>query len=281
MRSLVEIQESEKSPERFELAHRFACVMRGGRRELLPARDCPSESHLLHLEPAPEGVLVEVPKNAPGAFHFEGNTLRSALVPWGGEVFWEQRRLSFLQEPEAKKASPLVFLVPLVALVIAGVAVAGKSPARGAEDSEVAAPSLSALAPPACSTTDGPAALRLARESERAARVKREQFAFELADGPRAVGLLGEAKACYEAAGAVDEQARVETDGASFRQQVSERYAALRLRLQVARDQRRTTEALAAARELRRLLQDHPGPYVTWLDKLCDELERQQRRAGS
>jgi hypothetical protein len=224
-------------------------------------------------------VLVEVPKNAPGAFHFEGNTLRSALVPWGAEVFWEQRRLSFLQEPEAKKASPLVFLVPLVALVMAGVAVAGKSPARGAEDSEVAAPSLSASAPIACATTDGPAALRRAREAERAARVKREQFAFELADGPRAVALFDEAKACYEAAGAADERARVETDGASFGQQVSERYAALRLRLQAARDQRRTGDALATARELRRLLVERPGPYLTWLETLAEGLQRRRHQA--
>jgi hypothetical protein len=278
MRRLVEVQEPEKSPEKFELVHRFACVMRGGRRELLPARDCPSESHL--LEPSQEGVQVEVPKNAPGAFHFDGNSLRSAFVPWGGEVFWEQRRLSFLQEPDGKKASPLVFLVPLVALAMAGVAVAGRSPTRAGEDSEVAAPSLSASAATTCSTTDGSAALRQAREAERAARVKREQFAFDLADGPRAVALFDEAKACYETAGAVDEQARVETDGASFRQQVSERYAALRLRLEVAMDQGRTAEALAAARELRRLLQERPGPYLTWLEKLQEELERKQRRAG-
>jgi len=278
---VLEIQEPEKSPERIELTCRLACVLRGGRRAMMPAKDCPSESQLLHVEPTDDGALLEVPENAPGMFLFNGLTLRTALIPWGGEVFWEQSRLTFLQEAKAKKPSALVLLAALAALLALGFAVAKGAPGSSPVTAEVEAPTLAAKPQPGCPDTDPAMAQRRAREAERAARVKREQFAFELADGARAMALLAEAAACYGTAGLADERTRVEADLDAWSQRVSERYSAARLRLQVARDQGRATEALAAVRELRRLLHGSPGPYVDWLESLRRDLEIKQRKAGS
>jgi len=280
LRSL-EIQEPEKSPERLELTHRLACVLRGGRRMMLPAKDCPSESHLFHIEPTDDGALLEVPKNAPGMFLFNGVTLRTALVPWGGEVFWEQSRLTFLQEAKAKKASPIVLLAAIGALLAVGFAVAKGAPERSSAAAEVEAPVLAATSQSSCPDVEQGMAQRRAREAERAAQVKREQFAFELADGVEAISLLAEAGACYGAAGFAEDRARVEADLQAWSQRVAERYAAARLRLQVARDQGRATEALGAVRELQRLLRGSSGAYVDWLEALRRDLELRQRKARS
>ncbi len=277
----LEIQEPEKSAERFELTHRLACVLRGGRRAVLHAKDCPSESHLFHIEPTDEGALLEVPKNAPGAFLLNGVTLRTALVPWGGEVFWEQSRLTFLQEAKAKKPSPVLLLAAIAAVLALGFAVAKSAPDRSRAAAEVEAPVLAPASHPSCSDNEPAMALRRAHEAERAAQVKREQFAFELADGVAALSLFAEAAACYGAAGLADDRLRVEADLQAWSQRVGERYAAARLRLHVARDQGRANEALGAVRELQRLLRGSSGPYVDWLEALRRDLEFKQRKIGA
>ncbi|HKY34641.1 MAG TPA: hypothetical protein VJN18_01770 [Polyangiaceae bacterium] len=281
MLRLLEIQEPEKSPERLELVHRLACVLRAGRRVMLPAKDCPSESHLFHIEPTDDGALLEVPKNVPGTFLFNGVTLRTGLVPWGGEVFWEQSRLTFLREAKAKKPSPVVLLGAIAMLLLVGFGVAKGAPDKSPPGVEVEAPALAAKPQLICPDTDPAMALRRGREAERAARVKREQFAFELADGAIAMSLFAEAGACYAAAGLADDRARVEADLDAWSQRVGEHYAAARLRLQLARDQGRAAEALSAVRELQRLLRGSSGPYIDWLEALRRDLELQQRRAGS
>jgi len=123
----LEIHGAGHPPQRLEIASRLAFVTRNGAKVALPARECPSELHSLEIEATPVGAQVQVPQGAPGAFALNGETERSAVVPWGGEVFWENQRLAFLHVAKPKERSPVVVLGLVGILLFGGFALASKT----------------------------------------------------------------------------------------------------------------------------------------------------------
>jgi hypothetical protein len=279
MAHYLEVYAADQGSERLELAGRLAFVTRGGVRVALPARDCPSELHLLEVEGTPAGAQVSIPQGAPGGFALDGQTQRSAVVPWGGEVFWEGLRLAFVQIAKRNERSPVVLLGLVGILLCGGFAVASKA-GHDRASSEPEPPQL-AVTPGTCPGGDGEAAQRRARFAERAGLARREQSAFIAADALAALSAFGEAEACYRVAGKLEDADRAAALGRDWSAHLNTDYAARRLRLQQALTQGRDAEALTAATELGRLLAGRSGPYVEWLVALRAELEGRIRRAGS
>lgn len=279
MPSYIEIHATDQASERLELANRLAFVTRGGFKVALPARNCPSELHLLEIEATPAGAQVNIPQGAPGSFALDGAMQRTAVVPWGGEVFWENLRVAFIQVAKPKERSPVVLLGLVGILLSSGFAVAGNSH-RDVVTNEPEPPQI-AMAPGACSASDAETSLRQAREAERSALARREQSAFVAADALAALRAFGEAKACYEKAGQAQDAARVDAFGRDWAAHLEADYAASRLQLQRALTQKRDAEALAAVKNLQQLLGGRSGPYVDWLAVLRVELEARIQRAGS
>jgi len=279
MRNYLEIHAADQASERLELASRLAFVTRGGRKVALPARDCPSELHLLEVEATPAGAQVCIPQGAPGGFAMDGQTQRSAVVPWGSEVFWEGVRLAFVQIARSKERSPVVLLGLVGILLCGGFVVAGKA-GHDSASNEPEPPQLTAT-PGTCPAGDAETAQRRARLAERTGLARREQSAFVAADALAALTAFGEAEACYRIAGQSDDADRAAALGRDWSAHLNADYAASRLRLQRALVQERDAEALTAATELGRLLAGRSGPYVDWLAALRAELEGRLRRAGS
>ncbi len=179
------------------------------------------------------------------------------------------------------KTSPLVPIAGLLVLLCAGLATLKRGPALDSAADEIQAPALTPAEAPRCSVVGPAPVLDHAREAEHEALAKREQFPFEPADGVAALRLFAEASACF--ADGDDSTGRDRTLAAlrDWEAVVSERYAALRLRLQVAQTQHRDADALETVRELERLLQGRSGPYLDWLAELREPLERQAGADGT
>lgn len=279
MRYFLEIHAVDQPSQRVELAGRLAFVVRGGLRVALPARDCPSELHLLQVEPSPAGAQVSIPQSAPGGFALNGATARSSVVLWGGEVFWEGLRLAFVQVDKPKERSPIVLLGLVGILLCAGFTVAGKAGHESAS-SEPEPPQLT-ITPRTCPVGDAEATEKRARLAERTGIARQEQSAFIATDAAAALAAFGEAEGCYRAAGQEQDAARVNALGRDWAAQLSTDYAAGRLRLQRALMEQRNADALEAVTNLERMLAGRSGPYVDWLAALRTELEGRVRRAGS
>lgn len=275
----LEIHASDRSPERIELTGRIAFVTRDGFKITLPAKDCPSELHLLEIWVDEGGAQVAIPANAPGSFGVNGTLERNALVSWGAEIFWEGLRLSCVEVSKPKERAPVVLLALVVAMLCGGFAFA-----RGtAPDSSVKEPEAPAIepTPAACPPGDAETSARRARLAERTALAKREQSVFRTADGVAALTSFGDAAACYAAAGQSEDAARAAAELRDWSARLNADYGAVRVRLQRALAQGRDAEALSAATELERLLVGRAGPYRDWLSAQRVRLESRIRRTGS
>lgn len=174
------------------------------------------------------------------------------------------------------KTSPLIPIAGVLVLLCAGLATLKSRAALSGADSDVEAPALLSPDSARCPVADPAQAAVRATAAEHEARVKREQFPFEPADGVDAFRLWGEASACYRLSGDTAAHDRTFAAREDWGRIVGEHYAALRLRLQVAQRQQRDVDALEAVRDLQRLLRDRRGPYLDWLRETRDALERQQ-----
>jgi hypothetical protein len=105
---------------------------------------------------------------------------------------------------------------------------------------------------------------------------------FARAEGIEALQLLGVAGACYRQAAETRGAARAANELERWTGRLNEEYAALRLRLRVALDHGRHSEALLAVRGLQSLTGARPGTaYAEWLTALRRELDRKVTRLGT
>jgi len=120
---------------------------------------------------------------------------------------------------------------------------------------------------PLCSHPDS--ALAAARRSEELAHVRADRYAYDPADGVRAVRHYAEAEACYRLGGFGNSASRVHDAASLMTLQLNTDYAAARLGLARSLEQERWSVAL---REVRRLLRltHHLGrnEYVEWLEQI-------------
>jgi hypothetical protein len=118
-----------------------------------------------------------------------------------------------------------------------------------------------------CSHPELPAVA--ARRSEELAHVRADRYAYDPADGVRAVELYGEAEACYRLGGLASSASRVHAAASLMIFRLTTDYAAARLSLARSLEQERWSAAL---REVRRLLRltHHLGrnEYVDWLEHI-------------
>jgi hypothetical protein len=107
------------------------------------------------------------------------------------------------------------------------------------------------------------------RELERRASSHVVRYAYEPADGVKAVLRLQEAAACYANAGDSAAAARMSARVDTLRHRIEADYAALRLRLDDAIGRGRWAEVARTARQLRRLMTHLEGnDYVQWLQSI-------------
>jgi hypothetical protein len=108
-----------------------------------------------------------------------------------------------------------------------------------------------------------------ARRSEELAQVRADRYAYDPADGVRAVQLYAEAEACYRLRGLDSAASRVREAASLMKMRLDTDYAAARLSLARSLEQDRWSAAL---REVRRLLRltHHLGrnEYVEWLQHI-------------
>jgi hypothetical protein len=276
LKRYVEVHRPEKAAERRELGG--ALVWRDG--ALAEPDGAVSLTIGLEIVPEDEGVRLTAPSSESGAFSLEGRDCREALVPWGGEVYFDGARLTFLRDAAPRRPNALVLGLAVVVLAVTAVLGLG-----GLEDSapgtaEVEAPPLEPAAAK-CPDEEPSLAARRAREAERGAEAKRQRYPFDKRDGVEATVLFGEAVACYGQAGEPEAEARARAALAEWTRDLNEDYAGARLRLRVAREHGRHAEALGALRELEALVGHRDGPYLDWLKALRRDLERKAKRSGS
>lgn len=107
------------------------------------------------------------------------------------------------------------------------------------------------------------------RRLEELARVRADRYAYDGRDGVRAVEHYQEAEACYRAAGAGDRGQRVRRALTVLTVRVNTDYAAARLNLVNALEQKRWPAALSEIHRLLLLTQHLVGDeYVEWLKKI-------------
>jgi len=275
MKMFVEIHIAGSNPERHELVGERVTL---GTAEVAMIRfnqACGFGAELVEVFPGEQGVRVDIPTGMKGTLTFEGTEQRRVRVPFGGEVFVGTGRLTFLKVLERRR-SPVVMLGATVALLALGLQVYRSSVPEDPTTHDVAPPGLfDGQAAEVCAEAQADVALGKAQNDERAAYAKVERSAFVVEDGVVAVRLFQHARACYEVAGKSAELARMVAELQRQTERLNEQYATLRLRLRVALDKDRYSEALGATRDLQGLLSKQAdSSYRRWLGQLEQTLER-------
>ncbi len=283
MKTFVEIHVPGASTERHELVGDRLTLGNGAAASIRVTAALGLEAGHVELFAGEQGVQVQVPMGTKGSLVFEGNEHRTVQVPWRGEVFIGNVRLTFLVASSNKSACPLLLLLTPVVFIVLGLGAYRAALPDDASTHEVLAPALfDEHQVSQCPEGESSIAEHRAHEDERAALAKQERSAFDPTDGVDAVSLLREAQACFQAAGKADEVARVAEELTRWSGWLNAQYATVRLRLRVALDKERPTESMAALRELQALLaHQQDTPYWQWLVQLGRTLERKMARNDS
>lgn len=282
MRYFVEIHGAGVVSQRHELLDEQAALgatpEASVRVEMRDGTDMP----LILLARQAEAIAVRLPERVPGTLTFRGEPTRTALVPWGEDVYVGSVRLAFVAESgKPGRSGGVVLAVGLLAAAALGAALVGSGQFGTPKQTEIEPPPLGE-ATTTCAEHGIDPAKALASQVLSRARSKRQRAPFDRADGVEALGLFGQAKACFEVAGEPTEAEMARQERAELQTQLDEEYAALRLRLRLSLDQKRYADAAAAVQALERLLAPKgPSPYRAWLTDLRQDLERRVRRSGT
>ncbi len=283
MKTFVEIHIPGAPAARHELLGERVTLGTGSEASIRLPGTSGFEAEQVELFTSERGVLVQLSTGIKASFVFEGAEHRSAQAPWGGEVFVANVRLTFLKDPAARRASPVLLLLAPVAFILLGLGAYQAATPDDASSHEVPAPPLfdehQAIR---CPEAEPAVAEHRARDDERAALAKQERSAFDATDGVDALSLFREARVCFELAHNTEEASRLVDEVSRCSGRLNEQYATLRLRLRVSLDKDRSADALAAVREMQALLAHQAeGPYRQWLTQLGRTLEHKVAQPGS
>lgn len=205
---------------------------------------------------------------------FEGVPTQRAGVPWGGEIFVEGVRLSFLAtEQKPRTLHPLLALASGVAVI--GLAWHGASAVSEVADTSNVEPPPLVVPAATCPETDPARTPIRARAEEQAGLAKRARYPFDAREGMDGLGRFQVAVACYAASGDVPGTERARAGYEGLRRRLTEDLSSLRLQLDRALEQERFRAALSAVRELEALTASlGDAPYVLWLRAQRRQLER-------
>jgi hypothetical protein len=274
----LEVQAPTRAAEQHELKPGVVSLGSGDHADLRLGAPSLAPLHL-SLEVQLTGVIVRVVDGVPSGVLYEGVEQREATVGWGAEIFVAGVRLSFLADDIAKRRTNPILVAALgIALVVLAWQGAGTA-AEGAEQSATVEPP--SLTPPAtpCPEAEPALAAQRARGDELAGRAKQERYPFDASEGLAALQRLEAAAACFETAGAPVDAVRIRSVRDAFQVRLNDDFSALRLRLQLALDQERPSDALGATRELEALVAPMgETPYRSWLLTLRQRFEHKRAR---
>jgi hypothetical protein len=276
MKHFVEIHIPGSSAQRHELLGNRTTLGTGAEASIRVSESSGLAAEQVELFTGDQVVSVQVPTGSKGALVFEGSEHRKVSVPWGGELFVGNVRLTFLRDSKASRTSPVLLLLAPVVFIALGLGAYRAASQNDVSAREVPAPVLfDDRQVGQCPERESSIAEHRARDHERAALAKEERSAFDATDGVDAVSLFREAQACFQLAGKADDVTRVANEFTQWSGQLNEQYATLRLQLKVALDKQRHADALAAVKELQALLaHQEEGPYRQWLGQLSRTLEQ-------
>lgn len=178
---------------------------------------------------------------------------------------------------KVKQDNPLV-----AALLLVGFAVAGYL-LLDAKEPEITPPpggelELFAKAPSGCPESQPEQARALAAERVGLAAAKRERLPFSARDGVTAAELYDSAAACYRLSGEAELSKQASEIAQTLKQDLTREFRARKLRLA----HMLSVEDYALAQRdvgvLSQLTTDKRGPYVDWLAKVSQQLERKAAR---
>jgi len=275
MRYFVEIHCAGSATERHEIVGSEVKIGSGAACSIRPKRaEAFLGEHVL-LAPSSACCRVSLMPGVPAPLMYLGAPQREVVLPWGDEVFLEGTRFTFLRETgKAKRRSPVLIAAVLVVLALAAVMSVRVAEGPDVAKRDVEPPALLPK-PHQCAESDPSRTENSAVQAERSALAKEERSAFEVAEGGRALALLSEAETCYRAAGLTADAERLNAELIRWTARTNEDYAAARLRLQLALQHQRWSEAVGAVEHLQALLVDHgKEPYMDWLGDLHNALLR-------
>jgi hypothetical protein len=267
----LEIHENHRPPRRHEL-ERDLFWIGSARNGTLAERDAAkSGAQAAELLPDERGVRIQLLPRAPFRLTAAGVVGTSANVAWGDEVFFDDVRLTFVEDAGRGRRG-LVAAVALAAVALAVVLLVPGGPQSSALTEPVAAPRFEP-GRAACSAAGAGVEAR-AFEADRLGRAKRERYAFAGKDGVEALPLLREAVACFRDAGRIQDAQRVQAALADLCERLNVDVLSLGLTLSAALERERFAEALRTVRKLQALVgTGRTGAYAEWLDRTRRDLE--------
>jgi hypothetical protein len=224
--------------------------------------------HLLLVPGGDAGCWVSVAQHADDV-ELDGAPFRAGLVPWGAEIRVVHLRVCLRKRSDAVRpwAGRGLYLGVMVLLAAGSwlLLSEGSTSVTGAASADLHPSLFFDLG----RCPDVEEFVEQGRELERRASSHVVRYAYEPADGVKAVLRLQEAAACYANAGDSAAAARLRARVDTLRQRIEADYAALRLRLDDAIERGRWAEVARAARQLRRLMTHLEGnDYVQWLQSI-------------
>lgn len=273
MRYFVEIHAAGASAERYELPDGEAALGNGAD-ATVRVESAQLSAPLMIVTVQVEKALVRIPDQLPGSLNFRGEVTREAAVPWGEDLYVGGARLAFVAERSDRKNSQGVLLFAALGVLVAAVVAWPRGESNVATGDALVPPSFAA-SHPVCAEQLPDAAMSRAKRLLTTALAKEQRAPFDRRDGVEALGLLNEAQACFERAGAAEDAKKAAEQLGSWKAVLDQEYAALRLRLRMALEQNRPADALLVVRALESLLAGQgTSPYRTWLGGLHQDLER-------
>ncbi|MCX7807119.1 MAG: FHA domain-containing protein [Deltaproteobacteria bacterium] len=242
--------------------------------------------HLL-IAPRGESCWVACNQRARVPARINGQPFMQGMVPWGTIIELPGVRIRVtdrLPKEVKEKTNSSLVLVGGAALIMLLVWMMGGSSEPGLEVHPPVEP-LALFANQEQCPASGTAALKQADLFAEMALAKSERYPFDPSDGVESVRLYRRAEACYRLAGLNDAAQQMKAEGDHMQQRVEEDYAAHRLRLERALEQKNFEDALFEIQSLLALLRKEYQPegevgsassqpaYVQWLLRTKRHLE--------
>lgn len=273
MKAFVEITQSNRATYRQPLAESRISLGRSEHCDISFPAEPELETEHLFIVPGEAGCQVELSRQTRTPFFYRGEPLRNETIPWGEDIFVSTIRLRMVRElskVDRTKFSPRFILIALLLLGSSAGLLLRRSPTDDSHDSGEVAASPLFEQPIKCSQSSS--SLFRARESERAAFAKMERYPFDHQDGIEAVRLLSEARDCYQTAGEIVQETRVQKALNTWMRRLEQDYRSHRLRLRLALAAARYDKAKRTLRILQNLLSHRDDSYTEWLDHVEREL---------
>lgn len=178
---------------------------------------------------------------------------------------------------KSRESNPVVAGLLLLGFAAAGYLILSSG------DAEIAPPpggdvALFAKTAPDCPQARPEQARAFAAEQLGLAEAKRERLPFSVRDGVTAAELYDTAAACYRLSGDAELATRASESADTLKQELTREFRARKLRLAHMLKVQDYTLALRDVSVLSALTADKRGPYVEWLARVAQQLERKAVR---